>query len=113
MSSEPRFNRLRIYNIFMGFLHLAQAIFIIILSNNFTLPITTSFLTYDESIGQLWPVTNTLVNLPNVLRNGSVRDVGLDNEVVSHLKGPRPAGQAGRGNKRKEKGVMRTKKISL
>jgi hypothetical protein len=38
--------------------------------------------------------------------------VGLDNEVVPHLKGLRPAGQAGRGNKRKEKGVMRTKKKS-
>ena len=39
--------------------------------------------------------------------------VGLDNEVVPHLKGLRPAGQAGRGNKRKEKGVMRTKKNQL
>jgi len=64
MIFEPQFNRLRVYNIFMGFLHLAQAIFIIILSNNFTLPITTSFLTYDESIGKLWPATDTLVNLP-------------------------------------------------
>ena len=53
MSTEPQFNRLRIYNIFMGLLHLAQAVFIILLSNNFTLPITTSFLTYDESIGSL------------------------------------------------------------
>lgn len=64
MSSEPQFNRLRIYNIFMGFLHLAQAIFIIILSNKFTLPITTSFLTYDETIDKLWPATSTLINLP-------------------------------------------------
>jgi len=48
----------------MGFLHLTQAAFIIIMSNSFTLPITTSFLTYDESIGKLWPVTDTLVNLP-------------------------------------------------
>ena len=64
MSFERQFNRLRVYNIFMGFLHLAQAIFIIILSNSFTLPITTSFLAYDESIGKLWPVTDTLVNLP-------------------------------------------------
>ena len=64
MSFERQFNRLRVYNFFMGFLHLAQAIFIIILSNSFTLPITTSFLAYDESIGKLWPVTDTLVNLP-------------------------------------------------
>jgi len=64
MSFERQYNRLRVYNIFMGFLHLAQAIFIIILSTSFTLPITTSFLAYDESIGKLWPVTDTLVNLP-------------------------------------------------
>lgn len=64
MSIEPQFTRLRIYNILMGFLHLAQAIFIIILSNDFKLPITTSFLTLQEETGRLWPATDTLVNLP-------------------------------------------------
>ena len=64
MSFDPQFVRLRVYNIFMGCLHLAQAVFIIILRNNFTLPITTSFLTFDESIGKLWPATDTLFNLP-------------------------------------------------
>jgi len=64
MSYEPQFTRLRIYNIFMGFLHLVQALLIILLSNNFKLPVTTSFLTYQADIGKLWPVTNVLVNLP-------------------------------------------------
>jgi hypothetical protein len=64
MSYERHFLRLRIYNIVMGFLHLAQAIFIIILSNSFTLPITTSFLTYNKTLGKLWPATETLINLP-------------------------------------------------
>jgi hypothetical protein len=64
MSWEPQFTRLRIYNILMGFLHLAQAAFIIILSNDFKLPITTSFLTYNKGLGKLWPATDTLVNLP-------------------------------------------------
>ena len=64
MNHEPQFTRLRIYNIFMGFLHLAQAVFIIILSNDFKLPITTSFLTLQEESGRLWPATDTLVNLP-------------------------------------------------
>lgn len=64
MSLEPQFSRLRAYNAFMGFLHLAQAVFIIVLSNSFTLPITTSFLTYDNSVGRLWPATETLINLP-------------------------------------------------
>lgn len=64
MTYEAPFARLRIYNVLMGMLHLAQAIFIIILSNNFTLPVTTSFLSYDESLGKLWPVTETLADLP-------------------------------------------------
>jgi hypothetical protein len=81
MSFELQFNRLRIYNIFMGFLHLAQAVFIIILSNDFSLPITTSFLTYDESVGKLWPATNTLVNLPL----GIMVAVFLFLSAVAHL----------------------------
>ena len=64
MSYEPQFTRLRIYNILMGFLHLAQAIFIIILSNDFKLPITTSFLTLQEETGRLWPATDILISLP-------------------------------------------------
>lgn len=35
MSYESQFRRLRAYNVFMGFLHLAQAVVIIILSNDF------------------------------------------------------------------------------
>jgi hypothetical protein len=64
MVCEPQYAKLRIYNIFMGFLHLVQALLIILLSNSFTLPVTTSFLTYDKSIGKLWPETSVLVNLP-------------------------------------------------
>ncbi len=64
MTYEAPFARLRIYNVFMGVLHLAQAIFIIILSNDFTLPVTTSFLSFNESLDKLWPVTETLVDLP-------------------------------------------------
>jgi hypothetical protein len=64
MGHEPHFSRLRIYNIIMGCLHLGQAAFIVILSNDFTLPITTSFLTVSEDTGSLWPTVDTLVNLP-------------------------------------------------
>jgi len=64
MDFEPRFKRLRLYNLFMGFLHLAQAVVIIILSNSFSLPVTTSFLTFDPALGRLWPSTDTLVELP-------------------------------------------------
>jgi hypothetical protein len=62
--SETPFRRLRVYNLLMGLLHLAQGVVIIILSNDFKLPITTSFLTLDQSLGKLWPSTDTLVELP-------------------------------------------------
>jgi hypothetical protein len=64
MSYEPKYEKLRIWNIFMGFLHLVQGLLIILLTNNFTVPITTSFLTFNPSMGKLWPETNVLVNLP-------------------------------------------------
>ena len=64
MPYEVQFSRLRIYNVFMGLLHLVQAVFILILSNDFKLPITTSFVTYNESIGKLWPEIDTLFSLP-------------------------------------------------
>ncbi|MFC1921332.1 heliorhodopsin HeR [Chloroflexota bacterium] len=64
MSYEPEFAKLRIYNTVMGCLHLAQAVAVFLLSNDFTLPITTSFLTYIPETGKLGPVTETAVNLP-------------------------------------------------
>ncbi|MFC1926412.1 heliorhodopsin HeR [Chloroflexota bacterium] len=64
MSYDPRFNRLRVYNLFMGCLHLVQAIALFILSNDFSLPINTSFLNVAEDTGKLGPVTDTVVNLP-------------------------------------------------
>ncbi len=64
MNYEPQYQKLRIWNISMGCLHLAQGVIIILLTNDFTLPITTSFLTFNQSLGKLWPETNTLVNVP-------------------------------------------------
>ena len=64
MSYERQFVRLRLYNVFMGFLHLAQAVAVFILSNAFTLPITTSFVRYLPETGKLGPVTETAINLP-------------------------------------------------
>jgi len=64
MSYETEFVRLRIYNLFMGFLHLAQAVVILVSSNDFTLPITTSFLNLIPDTNKLWPVTDTVINLP-------------------------------------------------
>jgi hypothetical protein len=64
MEQSSQFTRLRWYNVFMGFLHLAQAAVILVLTNDFTLPITTSFVEYIPETGKLGPVTNTIFNLP-------------------------------------------------
>jgi hypothetical protein len=64
MGYESQFTKLRVYNAFMGFLHLAQAATVFILSNDFSLPVTTSFLTFNESTGKLWPVIDTTADLP-------------------------------------------------
>ncbi|MFC1651808.1 heliorhodopsin HeR [Patescibacteria group bacterium] len=46
-SQVKTFKKLRIYNAVMGFFHLAQGILMLVLSNNFKLPVTTSYLTFD------------------------------------------------------------------
>ncbi|MDD5191295.1 MAG: heliorhodopsin HeR [Dehalococcoidales bacterium] len=64
MDGEKQFNKLRAFNLIMGCLHLAQAVIIFILSNSFTLPVTTSFLNYNTATGALKPLTETIYNLP-------------------------------------------------
>ncbi|MFC1994359.1 heliorhodopsin HeR [Chloroflexota bacterium] len=64
MIYESQFKRLRLYNIFMGCLHLVQAIVIFLLSNDFSLPINTSFLNVVEETGKLGPINDTVINLP-------------------------------------------------
>ncbi|UCH42354.1 MAG: heliorhodopsin HeR [Dehalococcoidales bacterium] len=64
MSYEPQFNRLRIYNLLMGVLHLGQAAVVLILSNDFSLPVTTAFLSFLQEEERLWPGTETLFELP-------------------------------------------------
>ncbi len=44
MADERRFRRLRIYNLVMGLFHLGQGVAIAALSNDFTLPVTASFM---------------------------------------------------------------------
>jgi len=63
MSYESQFVRLRLYNVLMGFLHLLQAVAVFILSSDFWLPITTSFVRYMPETGKLWPVTETVFKL--------------------------------------------------
>ena len=64
MRYETQFVRLRVYNAFMGLLHLAQAPAVFFLSNDFTLPITTSFLSFVPETDKLEPITETAIDVP-------------------------------------------------
>jgi len=63
MPKTSTFRRLRIFNGVMAVLHLIQGVVIIIMSNDFALPVQTSFLTYNEALGRLEPIRETLVEL--------------------------------------------------
>lgn len=51
-----KLKNLRLYNIVMGFFHLVQGILMIVLSNDFTLPINTSYLSFNEETYTLYPI---------------------------------------------------------
>ena len=63
MSRPITFKRLRTLNIVAGFLHLTQAIAVLFLSKDFTLPISGSFLTFNPVSQSLEPTTKVLFDL--------------------------------------------------
>jgi len=63
MVAEQKISGLRFYNLLMGLLHLVQGIIMVALSNDLTLPVTSSFLNYVASIGKLRPETQTIFDL--------------------------------------------------
>ena len=60
MVKKVTFQGLRKFNLVMGFLHLAQGITILILSKNFLLPISGSFLDFNKSTMALEPTSKAL-----------------------------------------------------
>jgi len=54
---------IRRFNFIMGFIHLIQAVLMLMISSNFSLPITSSFQVFDPSVGQLVPLHETLINI--------------------------------------------------
>ncbi|MFC1663432.1 heliorhodopsin HeR [Patescibacteria group bacterium] len=56
--------RLRPYNIVMGFLHLIQGVLMVALSSDFSVPITTSFLQFNQATQKLTPNLETAFELP-------------------------------------------------
>jgi hypothetical protein len=61
--SEKTYQGLRRFNLAMGFLHLLQGILMIVLSNDTTYPIYTSFLTFDTAALKLVPDPQVVYDL--------------------------------------------------
>lgn len=61
---EKKLKGLRRFNLIMGFLHLIQGIFMIVISNDTTYPIFTNFLTFDTSTFSLKPDPKLFYELP-------------------------------------------------
>ncbi len=62
-SSDQTYTRLRLFNALMAPVHYAQGILMLVLSTDFALPVTTSFLRFDEDIEKLVEDPNTLGDL--------------------------------------------------
>lgn len=60
---DSTFKRLRIFNALMAPLHFAQGVLMLLLSTDFSLPVTTSFLRFDEASERLVEDPNTLGDL--------------------------------------------------
>jgi hypothetical protein len=60
---ESCFKKLRNFNLIMGFLHIIQGFLMLILSNEFTLPITYSHPVFDAVTQTIAPVSETLIDL--------------------------------------------------
>lgn len=62
--TERKYTDLRRFNLIMGFLHLIQGIFMILVSNDTTYPIYTNYLNFDIATRSLQPNPELLYNLP-------------------------------------------------
>jgi hypothetical protein len=60
---EQKFKNLRIFNLVMGVIHLIQGFLMLVLSNDFTLPVTRGFLEFNEVTKSLDPTAVTIFDL--------------------------------------------------
>jgi hypothetical protein len=79
--SEKKLAGLRRFNIVMGFLHLVQGVFMILVSNDTTYPIFTNFLRFDDATRSLTPDPKLLYEL----RFGPAVAVFLLISAVAHF----------------------------
>jgi hypothetical protein len=63
MQEEAKFRNLRLWNIAMCILHFIQGVAILILSNDFSVPVTTAYLKFNPAIQQLAPQLNTVTEI--------------------------------------------------
>ena len=63
-ASDTKFAGLRLFNLIMGFLHLVQSVFMILVSNDTTYPIFTNYLTFDVATRSLQPNTLLFYKVP-------------------------------------------------
>jgi hypothetical protein len=80
-TSDPKFVKLRKFNMAMGFLHLIQGALMLWLSNSFSVPVETNFLTYNDVTGEFFKVTDVIVNL----RLGPMVAAFLFVSAIAHL----------------------------
>ena len=64
IAMDRKFRGLRRFNAIMGFLHLVQGVFMILVSNNTTYPIFTNYLNFDPATSSLIPNTQLFYELP-------------------------------------------------
>jgi hypothetical protein len=62
--TDERYKGLRRFNLVMGFLHLIQGVFMIVVSNDTTYPIYTNFLSFNIETFELSPSPQVLYELP-------------------------------------------------
>lgn len=80
-ATENKFSRLRRFNLIMGFLHLIQGIFMILVSNDTTYPIFTNYLNFDVASRSLIPNAQLLYDV----RFGPAVAVFLLISAVAHF----------------------------
>jgi hypothetical protein len=85
---EPKFVRLRNFNLAMGVLHLIQGGLMLWLSNAFSLPVQTNFLTYNDVTGDFYFVTDVIANL----RLGPMIAMFLFVSAIAHFSLASPMG---------------------
>lgn len=81
MTENPEYGRLRVFNAVMGFIHLIQFAMMLALSNDFTLPITASYLKFDAATQRLVLNTATVFDM----RLGPLVAVFLLISAVAHF----------------------------